>query len=316
VVVIGSVNMDLVARTPRLPVPGETLEGSSFATFPGGKGANQAVAAARLGARTALIGRVGNDAFGRQLLARLRAEGVSTRQVKTLPGTSSGVAIIPVEDSGQNSIIIVPGANGGLRPADIRDSEPLIARADAILLQLEIPIRTAGEAIRVARRHRVPVVLDPAPVPAEGLPAAFRGVDVLSPNQAEASALSGSPCGNPTHARAAAATLIERFDPGVVVIKLGAHGAFADAGTGDCLHLPSFVVKVADTTAAGDAFTAALTVRLAEGAGLGEAMRFACAAGALACTKPGAQPAMPDRISVERFLHRSRGSKRRRKART
>lgn len=314
VVVIGSINMDLVTRVPRLPKPGETLKGASFETLPGGKGANQAVAVARLGGRSIMIGRVGDDAFGRTLRSGLRAQGVNTRHVATLPGSSSGVAVIQVEDSAQNSIAIVPGANGGLRPADLEELERVIAGADAVLLQLEIPLATVRAALRIAQRHDVFTVLDSAPVPPEGLPAGLRNMDILSPNQSEAAQLSGLPCSSPDEALSAADVVIERHNPGVVVVKLGEQGALAHAGGDHCNshHAPAFRVKAIDTTAAGDAFTAALALRLAEGANLGEAMLFANAAGALATTRVGAQNAMPTRAEVERLLRHPRPPRKKR----
>ncbi len=305
VVVIGSINMDLVVRVPHLPAPGETLAGSSFQTLPGGKGANQAVAVARLGGRSILVGRVGDDAFGAQLVQGLRREGIDTRHVAKLPGTRSGVAVIHVEDSAQNSIAIVAGANARLRPTDLRKLESLIAKADAVLLQLEIPLETVRAALQIARRHEVFTVLDSAPVPPGGLPATLREMDILSPNQSEAALISGHPCDTPDDAVRAADVLIERHNPGIVVVKLGAQGSLAHAGTGDPLFTPSFSVKALDTTAAGDAFTAALTLRMAEGAELSEALLFANAAGALATTRMGAQNSMPTRAEVERFLRRA-----------
>jgi ribokinase len=293
VVVIGSINLDLVVRTPRLPQPGETLTGTTFRTLPGGKGANQAVAVARLGGRAHMVGRVGADAFGRQLLQGLRKEGVDTRHTRALPRTSTGVATIQVDDEARN-------------PADIKALEPIIARADAVLLQLEIPLDTVAAALRIALRHDVFTVLDAAPIPPDGLPDTLRDIDILSPNQSEAALLTGGPCNTPEEATHAASILIQRFNPGIVVVKLGALGALAHAGvgTGDPLLSPAFPVDPVDTTAAGDAFTAALTLRLAEGARLGEALRFANAAGALATTRLGAQDAMPTRTAVDRLLRK------------
>ncbi len=272
-VVVGSINMDLVMRVPRLPGPGETLTGSQFQTFPGGKGANQAVAAARLGARAIMLGAVGDDLFGRTLRQGLRAEGVETRHLLTLPRTASGVATILVDDEAQNAISLSPGANGCLTPRHLQQLESVIARADALLLQLEIPIATAAAALRLAQKHEVPTVLDCAPVPPGGLPEDFPTVDILTPNQTEATLLSGCPCANCEDALAVAETLVRKYDPGVVVIKMAEQGAVAHAGSPESLHVPAFPVKAVDTTAAGDAFTAALTLALAEGACLGPADR-------------------------------------------
>lgn len=302
IVVVGSINMDLVIQVPRLPKPGETIAGSDFRTLPGGKGANQAVAIARLGGHCTLIGCVGDDAFGAQLLEGLRAEGVNTRHVSVVPRCRSGVAVIGVEDSGQNSIALAPGANRRLRPTHLQALEPIVAAADLVLMQLEVPIATAAAALKIALRHEVPTVVDAAPVPPGGLPEAFREVDILSPNQTEASQLTGLPCATPAHAVQAAESLIQRYDAGLVVVKMGEHGAVAHAGTGAPILMPAYPVEAVDTTAAGDAFTAALALRLAEGAVLGDAMRFACAAGAVSATRLGAQASMPTRAQVERLL--------------
>lgn len=304
IVIVGSVNMDLVARVPRLPRPGETLSGTSFATFPGGKGANQAVAVARLGGRATFVGRVGDDAFGKQLLRGLRREGVDVRNVHTLADTASGVAVIAVDDSGQNAITVVPGANARLRPQDIRAAEPVIAAADALLLQLEVPLDTVYEAVRLAQKHEVFTVLDPAPVPPGGLPAKWRNlsIDIISPNETEAAQLGGKPC---THDKAAIAcleSLLMDSKAAIAVLKRGARGALLHAFVKPAFF-PALPVKVVDTTAAGDAFTAAMTLRFSEpGTTLGEAIHFANAAGALATTRPGAQSSMPTRVEVDRFV--------------
>ncbi len=304
-VVVGSINMDLVVQVPHLPQPAETLIGSDFRCLPGGKGANQAVAIARLGGRSRMIGRVGDDAFGRELLRGLRAEGVDTRAVTRVEGIASGVAAIAVETGGQNCIAVVPGANGRLRPADLKALETLIAQADGLLLQLEVPLATVAAAARIARRHHVLTVLDTAPVPPGGLPRSLRNLDIVSPNQIEAADLAELPCETPEEALAAAEVLIQRLNPGVVVIKMGKLGAVAHAGGHHSAYNPGFAVKAVDTTAAGDAFIAALTLRLAEGENLGESLRFANAAGALACTRLGAQNSMPTRTEVDRFLRRN-----------
>ncbi|MBL9128402.1 MAG: ribokinase [Verrucomicrobiales bacterium] len=304
IVIVGSVNMDLVARVPRLPRPGETLAGSSFATFPGGKGANQAVAVARLGGRSVFVGRVGNDPFGKELLRSLRNEGVDVRHVRTLPDTSSGVAVIAVEDSGQNAITVIPGANALLRPDDVRAVESVIASADALLVQLEIPLDTVHEAIRLAQKHRVLTVLDPAPVPPNGLPARWKNlsIDIISPNETEAAQLGGRPCSNDKEAIACVESMLMDSKAVLAVLKRGSRGALLHAFAKPCFF-PAFPVKVVDTTAAGDAFSAALTLRFSEtGATLGEAIHFANAAGALATTRLGAQASMPTRKEVDAFL--------------
>jgi ribokinase len=291
-------------QVDHLPRPGETLTGSSFATLPGGKGANQAVAVARLGGGAVLLGCVGNDAFGHALLQNLKNERVSTRLVRQLPGTTSGVATIAVEASGQNAITVVPGANARLRPADLRRAESLIARADAVLVQLEIPLDTARTALEIAARHGVLTVLDPAPVPPGGLPPDWKdlGLDILSPNETEAGQLSQLPCVSRRDAVRALDVLLKRYRPALVVLKRGSHGALIHSGTHRPASVPAFPVQAIDTTAAGDAFTGALALRLAENASLDEAVRFANAAGALATTRLGAQNSMPTRSAVHRLL--------------
>lgn len=297
VVVVGSVNMDLVVRVARLPRPGETLHGRSFDTVPGGKGANQAVAAARLGAAVRMVGRVGGDAFGGRLVESLRGYGVDTRHVRTTPDCSSGVATIGVEESGENAIVVIAGANGCVTPDDVARAERVIAAADTVLLQLEIPAATVAAAVATARRYGVRVILNPAPASA-ALPAALFRVDAICPNESEARALTGIG-GKGIRAALAQARWLIGHGAGLAVVTLGARGAAWCERGGEPIHMPPFRVKAVDTTAAGDAFAGALAVALSEGRGAAEAVRFACAAGALAATKPGAQPAMPSRAEVD-----------------
>jgi ribokinase len=303
VVVVGSVNMDLVVRVPQLPRPGQTLAASGMDTIPGGKGANQAVAAARLGARVTLIGRLGDDVFGPRLRAGLVAEGVGVTHVLTTPDCPSGVALIGVEPSGENAIVIVAGANWHLTPADVAEREEVIASADVLVLQLEVPPETVVTAVAVARRRGVRVILDPAPAPRGPLPEALCSVDVLSPNQTEAEALTGVAVTDRAAAERAAVAL-RRGGAGSVVLKLGAMGALLREGDSAAVWVPTARVEAVDTTAAGDAFTAALAVALAEGRPMTDAVRLGCAAGTLAVTRFGAQPAMPTRAEVEAFLPR------------
>jgi ribokinase len=298
IVVIGSINMDLVTRVPRLPRAGETVLGTSFAVIPGGKGANQAVAAARLGADVYLIGRVGQDDFGRQLLAGLRANGVHADPVVSTPGVPSGCAAIAVDDTGQNSIAVVPGANGLLSPADVDAAEELIASAAVVVMQLEVPIETVRHAAALCRRVGVAMVLDPAPAPAGGLPGELYEVDVLTPNESEAAALVGT--NGDSSPEVIAARLLGRGCR-TVVLKLGAAGSLVYERGKPVTRVAPFRVKVVDTTAAGDAFTGALAVGLGERMSLAAAARFANAAGALCCTKLGAQPALPTREAVEKL---------------
>ena len=301
IVVVGSINMDLVARMARLPRPGETVHGDDFQTIPGGKGANQAVAAARLGARVTMIGRVGDDSFGEVLRQSLEEYGVSTEHVLVTDGCSSGVALIGVEATGANSITVVAGANGRLTPHDVESRADVIASADALIVQLETPLDTVAAAIRLAREAGVRTILDPAPAPPGPLPAELLAVEIFSPNQTEAEALTGVAVHDVASARTAALRLRE-LGTIAVVLKLGELGAFVMDDAGREEHTPVRAVTVVDTTAAGDAFTAGLAVALAEGRSLPDAARFGCAAGTLACMKFGAQPAMPSRDEVSRFL--------------
>ena len=298
VVVFGSINMDLVVRTPRLPAPGETLTGYTFFTAPGGKGANQAVACARLGAPTRMVGRVGDDLFGAQLRASLRSFGVQDDGVLTTPGPS-GVALIAVDDTAENTIVIVPGANGAVSIADIPRLERALDGARALLLQLEVPIATVVAAARAARARGVTVILDPAP--ALPLPDELYALaDVMTPNESEAATLTGIPVDDERSAAAAAHTLLAR-GARTVIIKLGARGALVADANGERLWT-AFAVTPVDTVAAGDAFNGGLAVALSEGRSFDEALRWGLAAGALSVTKTGAQSSMPDREEVLKLL--------------
>lgn len=298
-VVVGSINLDLVVRCAALPRPGQTVTGDDLHEVGGGKGANQAVAAARLGARATLIGRVGGDAAGRRLREGLLAEGVAVPIELVTPEVSSGTAIIAVEHSGENHILLVPGANACLTPADVDRHAEHIRSAGVLLLQLEVPVETVIAAARLARSAGVRVLLDPAPAPAHLDPALYH-VDLLSPNRSEAEALVGRPLPTIADLTEAARELVAR-GAGAVVITLGAEGALLCAA-GVARHLPAFPIHAVDATAAGDAFKAGLAMRWAEGAALDEAVRFALAAGALAASRPGAQPSLPRRNAVESLL--------------
>lgn len=294
IVVFGSINMDLVARTPRLPAPGETVSGHTFFTAPGGKGANQAVACARLGAPTRMVGRVGDDVLGAELRAGLRDAGVDERDVLTTPGPS-GVALIAVDDAGRNTIIVTPGANGAIGRADVTRLEATLSGARTLLLQLEIPLDAVIAAASAARRAGVPVILDPAP--ARELPdELYCLADIITPNESEAATLLGFELSDEA-ARVAAARAMHARTGGAVALKLGEHGALLFDGD-QFLRLPALPVRAVDTVAAGDAFNAGLAVALVEGQPLATAMRWAVAAGAIAVTRPGAQAAMPSRGEV------------------
>lgn len=299
IVVIGSINMDLVTRMPRLPRAGETVLGDAdLLTIPGGKGANQAVAAARLGADVHMVGRVGDDAFGRTLLAGLGANGVNTNHVKRTRGAASGAATILVDRRGENRIVVSPGANARVSPADVDAAAPLIRRASAVVLQLEIPLKTVAHAIALCRRLDVPTILDPAPVPGGGLPPALWRVDVLTPNQHEASQLVGGKGGTPLDW---VGSLLSR-GPRCVALKLGRRGSMWREGGEPAVRANAFPVDAVDTTAAGDAFTGALALATARGERPADALRFANAAGAACCTRLGAQPSLPTRAAVERLM--------------
>ncbi len=298
IVVFGSINMDLVVRTPRLPAPGETLTGHTFFTAPGGKGANQAVACARLGAPTRMIGRVGDDLFGDQLRMSLRSAGVQDDGVLTTPGPS-GVALIAVDDTAENTIVIVPGANGAVSNEDIPRLERALDGARVLLLQLETPLAPVVAAARAARARGVTVLLDPAP--ALPLPDELYALaDILTPNESEAAILTGIPVHDEQSAAAAARALLAR-GARTVILKLGARGALVADATGARLW-QAFTVIPVDTVAAGDAFNGGLAVALSEGRSFEEAIRWGLAAGALSVTKPGAQPSMPDRQELLAWL--------------
>lgn len=297
IVVIGSLNMDLVLRVARLPRPGETIAGADAIEIPGGKGANQAVAAARLGADVAMVGRVGDDAFGGVLRRSLDAEGIDTRRLKTTRGPS-GVAIILVQGSGDNSIVLSAGANARVTEADVRAATPVIRAADFVMLQLEIPIDVVAYAIALCRRLRVRVILDPAPATVN-LPDALFDADVICPNESEAATLLGL---ERTGKAIDDARRLRARGAGAVAMKLGARGSLALDASDKPVRVPSFKVKVVDTTAAGDSMTAGLAVALAENRPWPEALRFANAAGALACTRLGAQPSIPTRAQVRQLL--------------
>ena len=301
IIVFGSINMDLVARTPRLPAPGETLTGYAFQTFPGGKGANQAVACARLGAPTFMVGRVGGDVFGGTLKSELKAAGVDETFVVEDNEASSGVAVIAVDDSAENIIIVIPGANGRVGKEDLPRLEEALEGARILLLQLEIPLDAVAAAAKAAREKGVTVILDPAPAPAAGLPDELYGcVDIITPNETEAAALVGFPVDDRVDAEKAAQVLLEK-GARRVVIKMGGKGAYS-AGAEEEVFYPAIKVTPVDTVAAGDAFNGAMAVALSEGLSIEDAIIWGTAGGALAVTKEGAQPAMPERDELLALL--------------
>jgi ribokinase len=299
-IVFGSINMDLVARTPRLPEEGETLLGSDFFMTPGGKGANQAVALAKLRVPTQMVGRVGTDAFGQELLAHLKLAGVQTGSVLVDQDNHSGVAIITVADGGKNQIIGVLGANGQMGAGDVERLKALLPQAEVLLLQLEVPLSAVRAAARAAHQAGVRVILDPAPVQTTQLSDLYPLVDILVPNEVEAGQLVGFSVNDPETA-ARAATVLRQQGANTVIVKLGGKGAFC-ASANETFWVPAFAVEAVDTVAAGDAFAGGLVAALVEGLPLQQAVIWGAAAGALAVTRVGAQAAMSDRPEFEAFL--------------
>lgn len=304
IVVVGSVNMDVVLGVPAIPRAGETVMGTNMKLHPGGKGANQAVAAARLGANTHLVARVGDDEVGQRLVSHLESQDVATTFVTLTESVSTGTAAIMVDDaSGQNAIVVAPGANAMVSPADVDRAAALIRTASAVIVQLEIPVETVLHVVGLCHRHHVAVYLDPAPAPSATVPKELWNVSVLTPNQTEAGRLLGTGEIGAADAEKAARELLAR-GPGSVVLKLGEHGSLFADSRGELVLVPAFKVKPKDTTAAGDAFTAALAIARAEGKKPFDALRFANAAGALATTVAGAQPSLPKRRDVEDIIQR------------
>ena len=299
ILVIGSINMDVVLRAEKFPAPGETVVGTDLSLIPGGKGANQAVALSRLGASASLLGCVGKDPWGEELIEKLEENGVDTVNVTSDESLPTGNATIIVDSEGENRIVLIAGANDALRPGLVDAALDAESSCDAILLQLEIPLRTVYHAISAGAARGIPVILDAGPpraVPLEKL----RGVTVLSPNESETEALTGIRPGDLDSAGKAAALLEESTGASEVGLKLGDRGAlFKDNGRYELVE--AHQVEVVDTTAAGDSFTAALALEHSRGAGIAKAVRRALAAGALAVTRLGAQPSLPTAEEVDRL---------------
>ncbi|MFM4719054.1 ribokinase [Aeromonas bivalvium] len=297
--VLGSVNADHVLRVPHFPRPGETLAGHSYRVVPGGKGANQAVAAARLGAAVSFIARIGDDAIGHQMKTGFAQDGIDVSAVELDDTLPTGIAIIYVSDEGENSIGLSAEANGALTPAVVQGHEAMIADAHTLLLQLEVPLESVFEAARLARSHGTRVVLNPAP--AQPLPAELLAlVDLITPNQTEAELLTGVRVTDEASARKAAARF-HQMGIGEVMITLGSQGVYCSKGQLQAL-IAGFRVEAVDTTAAGDTFNGALLAADLAGASFQDAVRFAHGAAALSVTRFGAQSSIPTRQEVDAFL--------------
>lgn len=301
VVVFGSINMDLVVQASRLPAPGETVGGHGFFTAPGGKGANQAVACARLGAPTRMVGKVGDDVFAATLRDGLQREGIDISAVTAHAGPS-GVALIQVDDHAENTIVVVPGANGAVGATDLALLDQALDGASVALLQLEVPLEAVIAAAERARARGVTVVLDPAP--ARELPAElYRLSDIITPNESEAAALLGFPVTEESITQAT--TEFHRRGVAQVIIKLGGRGAVWSNGS-TAQQIAPFAVQAMDTVAAGDAFNGGLAAALDQGLPPAEAVQWAMAAGACAVTKAGAQPSLPTRAELDAMLLKER----------
>ncbi len=299
IIVFGSINMDFIARTPRLPMPGETIIGYDFQNLPGGKGANQAVACAKLGAETMMIGCVGNDIFGDNIITGLKNSRVDVSLLSRNNRVSTGIALITVNETGENSIIIIPGANGEVGKGELMSLESALEKADILLLQLEIPIDAVLQAAILGKEKGAMVILDPAP--AQKLPKELlRLVDIFTPNKVEAASLVDFNIDGWDEASRAAYTFLKR---GVrhSVIKMGSKGVLLTSQKSKQIY-PSIPVRVIDTVGAGDAFSGALAVALSEGKTINEAVQWGNAAGAFAVTRKGAQTAMPSRSELTVML--------------
>lgn len=298
IVVVGSSNTDMVVKSARIPAPGETVLGGEFFMAAGGKGANQAVAAARLGGEVWFVARVGDDLFGRTAIENFKQEGMVTDYVTKDPCKPSGVALILVDKHGENVISVAPGANAELSPDDVQKARPAIEQADVVLIQLEVPIETVTEAARIGAESGATIILNPAPaqVLSDQL---LRHVTVLTPNETETELLTGVRATDQA-GQAKAAQELRRRGIKTVVMTLGGAGSFLFAGDQGVM-VATVKIEPVDTTAAGDAFNGALAVALAEGRGLPQAVRFANLAGALAATRLGAQPSLPTRAEVEKL---------------
>jgi len=297
ILVIGSANTDMIVRSRKIPAPGETVIGGELTTAAGGKGANQAVAAARAGGAVTFICKLGEDTFGKEALQGYQKEGMNLKYILRDPEKPSGVALILVDEAGENCISVAPGANATLAPREIEELEAVIAQADYLLMQLEIPLATVETAARIANRHRTKVILNPAP--ARSLPKTLlANIDILTPNESETELLTGIRPANVDQAIKASQAL-QYMGVKSILITLGKKGGFSSE-TKEII--PARQVKAVDTTAAGDVFNGAMTVALSDGKEMLEAIKFANTAAALSVAKLGAQPSIPSRKEIEKFL--------------
>jgi ribokinase len=301
ILVVGSSNTDLIIKVPEIPRPGETLLGGEFKTFPGGKGANQAVAAARGGGDVVFIASVGNDTYGDESVKGYKLDNINTENIKICKGIPSGIAMITISDSGENAITVASGANAELKPEDLDEAEEAFVEAEYMLVQLETPLETVQKAVDICAEFDTRVILNPAP--AAALPdEVISKVDIITPNESEAERLTGIVVKGESGATKAAKKLHERGIK-TVIITLGSEGAFlSDQITGVVKVIPGFLVEAVDTTAAGDVFNGQLAVALAEGLSLEDAIRLAHAGAALSVQKLGAQSSIPRREETDYFL--------------
>jgi ribokinase len=307
-VVVGSINLDLVSVAPRIPLRGETLTGASFASFPGGKGANQAYASARLGTPVSMIGKVGNDSFGAELRANLESVGVDTTAIEN-ESTSTGIAQIITAENGENVIVVIPGANALVSPVYVEKHLDVVRNASIVLTQLETPLETVEYLASVTRKEGIPLVLDPAP--ARPLPESLlQRVDWLTPNESETCSLLGLKSQDvpEEELQEVAENLLQRGSRNVL-LKLGHRGCFLALTDGRRIHIPAYSVRAIDSTAAGDAFNGAFASAILEGHDPVRAASWASAVAAISVTRRGAQPSMPTNAEVQEFLRDREGTK-------
>ncbi|MBT3273317.1 MAG: ribokinase [Spirochaetales bacterium] len=298
ILVVGSINMDLVLRADRIPAPGESYFGEEYRYIPGGKGANQAAAASKLGADVTFAGRVGNDDHGRLVKENLENQGISTHMIVSDPDSPTGLAVIILEPNGQNRIMVYAGANMRIDPSDL---EPVFEHTyDAVMMNFEVPDIILTEVCRQAHKRDIPIIVDAGPARAVDLKT-LGTLEILSPNETESEALTGIPCDTDANIKAAALALKNASDARHIVTKLGKRGALCLTND-EFTHFETYEVEVVDTTAAGDAFTAGMSLRYLETGDIKQAIRFGNAAGSLAVTKLGAQPSLPNRIDTDNFL--------------